>query len=106
MTFWIFQNPTYWQVLTIELILGGAVWSRIGKKIRCKQCSETNDFTCCNEHIKHSKINKIESKPFDDEIHNKIIEIISSNNLMPREINKHIMKELTLFACVFLGVGY
>ena len=41
---------------TIELILGGAVWSRITKKIRYKQFTEKNAFDYCNELLTRSKI--------------------------------------------------
>lgn len=74
---------------TIELILGGAVWSRINKKIRYKQFTEVNATIYCKELLNYSKINKDDIKPLDDSLINKMLEIIPDSNLTPREINKH-----------------
>lgn len=82
---------------TIELILGGAVWSRITKKIRYKQFTEKNAFDYCNELLNHSKIDTDKSAPIDSETINKVIKLIPIGNLTPREINKHF-KSLFDFA--------
>ena len=74
---------------TIELILGGAVWSRITKKIRYKQFTEKNAFDYCNELLTRSKIDSTISKPIDNVTINKVIKLITIGNLTPREINKH-----------------
>lgn len=91
-SFLVFMNFTLAESeeSTIELILGGAVWSRITKKIRYKQFTETNALTYVDELLVHSKIDStIGNKPFNSALVARVIEHIPSGNLTPREINKH-----------------
>lgn len=74
---------------TIELILGGAVWSRITKKIRYKNFMFENALDYSMELLNHSKINSKIDRPFNEEIIKTVIQHISQSSLTPREINKH-----------------
>jgi len=74
---------------TIELILGGAVWSRVTRKIRYKQFSNTNALEYCSQLIQHAKIDKNKKQPIDEETTHLLINHMMISNLTPREINKH-----------------
>lgn len=74
---------------TIELILGGAIWSRITRKIRFQQFTLDNATNYINQLLEHAKITKKIPKPFDDEIIERILNLIPINTLTPREINKY-----------------
>jgi hypothetical protein len=79
------------QESTIELILGGALWSRISKKIRFKDLSEDDALLYCSELIHHYQTskNKPTYHPFNEEILRVIFGIIPQGNLTPRDINKY-----------------
>ncbi len=89
--FLVFMNFTLaeGEESTVELILGGAIWSRVTKKIRFKQFTEENAKTYCVELLNYSKANVKEDKPFTKDNIEKIITYIPAGNLTPREINKH-----------------
>jgi hypothetical protein len=74
---------------TIELILGGAVWSRINKKIRFKPFTLDNGLNYVKELLNAAKIKKDNAKPLPDSIIMKVMSMIPISNLTPREINKH-----------------
>lgn len=74
---------------TIEAMLGGALWSRITKRIRFKPFTVENGKVYLSELLQASKIRKSISKPMPQQIVERIIEIIPLNDLTPREINKH-----------------
>jgi len=73
---------------TIELILGGAVWSRITRKIRFKQFSLQDAEKYCEKLLNEARVNKMDDKPFDSALRNEILTQIHPANLIPREINK------------------
>lgn len=79
------------QESTIELILGGALWSRINRKIRFKDLSAEDALLYCSELIQNCQVskNKPAYYPFNEEILRAIFEIIPQGNLTPREINKY-----------------
>lgn len=95
--FLVFMNFTLAenQETTIELILGAALWSRITKKIRFKEFTEEDALTYCNDLLEHAKIRKSANKPFGINLLTEIINSISTDNLTPREINKHITSLIT-----------
>jgi hypothetical protein len=74
---------------TIELILGGAVWSRITKKIRFKQFNVADAVQYSQDLLSHAKLNKNLAQPFSVPVLNNVLEMIPAGNLTPREINKH-----------------
>lgn len=74
---------------TIELVLGGALWSRVTRKIRFKQFSIDNAKNYCKELLNESKINKNSNVPLSDSIIETVLSYIPESNLTPREINKH-----------------
>jgi hypothetical protein len=74
---------------TIELILGGAVWSRITKKIRYKPFTIEMGVTYSIELLQHAKINPALDAPMGKPIIDSVVSSIPLNNLTPREINKH-----------------
>lgn len=74
---------------TIELILGGAMWSRITKKIRYIQFTKENAISYCTQLIDHAIFEKSKSKPFTSLNISRIVDLIPENNLTPRELNKH-----------------
>lgn len=73
----------------IELILGGAVWSRITKRIRYKQFTIKDATAYCVQLLDYSKIDKRSIAPLNLDIIDSVITSIPLNNLTPREINKH-----------------
>jgi hypothetical protein len=75
---------------TIELILGGAIWSRITSKIRYKQFNIDDALEYCNELLSNAQIIKDISKPFSNSILKSVLGIVPSSLLTPREINKHL----------------
>jgi hypothetical protein len=75
---------------TIELILGGALWSRITKKIRYKQFIIDDALEYCNELLNNAQIDKDIQKPFSESMLRSILGIIPISLLTPREINKHL----------------
>ncbi len=90
-SFLIFMNFTLaeGEESTIELILGGAVWSRVTRKIRYKQFSLENAKDYSVELLNHSKIDKENPLPFGDSIVDSVLSYIPESSLTPREINKH-----------------
>lgn len=74
---------------TIELILGGAVWSRITKKIRYKQFSQEDALNYCKDLLNNAIVSNNKPFPIADNCILGIIIMIPQNNLTPREINKH-----------------
>jgi len=80
---------------TIELILGGAVWSRLTKKIRYKQFLLDNALAYSIELLKHAKIDLNNNSPLCEEIIRLVLQQIPLNNLTPREINKHLRSLLS-----------
>ena len=88
--FCIFMNFTLseGEENTIELVLGGAVWSRITRKIRFKQFSTEDAEKYCNQLLALARINKDSLTPFDTSLQNEILSLIQANELIPREINK------------------
>jgi hypothetical protein len=80
---------------TIELILGGAVWSRITKKIRYKHFLLDNALAYSIELLTHAKMDTNNSNPLSEEIIRLVLQQIPLNNLTPREINKHLSSLLS-----------
>lgn len=74
---------------TIELLLGGALWSRINKKIRFKELNEGDAALYVNDLINSALVNKKNNGPFDDIAIRYLLSFIPSSNLTPREINKY-----------------
>jgi len=65
---------------TIELILGGALWSRITKKIRYKEFANEDALKYCNDLLDAAKIKAAIQKPFKTEILNELITNIPNDN--------------------------
>ena len=88
--FLIFANFTLAEpdVETIPMLLGSALWSRIGKKIRFKEFNKQEAIEYSNELISFYKINvnNVDS-PFSEDLIEKILKIIT-DDLTPRNINK------------------
>lgn len=78
------------QEATIELILGGAVWSRITKKLRFKEFSHEDALKYCRDLLSAAKIKKNSDQPLTEDLLGEIINNIPDDNLTPREINRHI----------------
>jgi len=75
---------------TIELLLGGALWSRVNKKIRFRELKINDALVYCKELINHCQIDKSQKyMPFDEDTLNLIFELIPNKNLTPREINRY-----------------
>lgn len=73
---------------TINLILGGAVWSRITKKIKFTPFSIENALNYSLTLLNDAKINKNKSTPISTNILDKLLRSIPINDLTPRQINK------------------
>ncbi|MGZ3808531.1 MAG: hypothetical protein ACXVCE_10620, partial [Bacteriovorax sp.] len=80
---------------TIELVLGGAVWSRISRKIRFKQFAFEDAERYCATLLENAKIDKALAKPFENSLLIEILRQIHPNNLIPREINKNFNSLIT-----------
>ncbi len=95
--FLLFMNFTLAenQETTIELILGGAVWSRITRKIRFKEFNQEDALKYCNDLLDLAKVRRSANKPFNSNLLVEILNTISTDNLTPREINKHITSLIT-----------
>jgi hypothetical protein len=75
---------------TIGVLLGEALWSRITKKIRFKELDIEDAMLYCKEAIAHKQIKPTRDfDPFTEEILEEIIDIIPSENITPREINRY-----------------
>lgn len=74
---------------TVEIMLGGAVWSRITRKIRFKEFTLENARQYSLELLDFAKINKNSNKPIDATIVDQVLSIIPESELTPREINKY-----------------
>lgn len=79
---------------TIEVILGGAIWSRITKKIRYAEVTEETAMQYVGELLYASKIDKDISAPFTQSILLQLIRMIPVISLTPREINKYLSSVL------------
>ena len=73
---------------TIEVILGGALWSRITKKIRYVEITEAEALLYVNDLLGTAKIDQRSDSPFTQPILSELIRTIPRNSLTPREINK------------------
>lgn len=80
---------------TIELVLGGAVWSRISRKIRFKQFAFEDAEHYCTTLLENAKIEKSQERPFESSLMIEILRQIHPNNLIPREINKNFNSLIT-----------
>lgn len=78
------------QETTIELILGGAIWSRISKKIRYKEFTLDDAQKYCSDLLENARLRKGSSKPLSETLLKEVLNNISPDNLTPREINRHI----------------
>jgi len=74
---------------TIELILGGAVWDRITRKIRFRQFEMHDAEKYCAKLLETAKINKQSNAPFEPSTITEILKLINPSVLIPREINKY-----------------
>ena len=74
---------------TVEVILGGALWSRITKKIRYIEITEDEALLYVKDLLEIAKINQASTAPFTQPIMSELIRMIPKNSLTPREINKH-----------------
>ncbi|QXU41462.1 hypothetical protein [Pedobacter sp. D749] len=90
--FLIFLNFTMAEAeeTTIELILGGALWSRITRKIRYTNFTKENGVSYAKELLNHAKIDQGTVAPIDENVLNLVLDFIANNHLTPREINKHL----------------
>jgi hypothetical protein len=73
---------------TIELILGGALWSRITKRIRFKELTSADAYSYCEDLIKHSQVTENGLQPFTKNSIQKLIDLIPGD-ITPREINRY-----------------
>ncbi len=73
---------------TIETILGGAIWSRITKKIRYTEVTTEDALLYVNDLITSSRLDSAKVAPFDQTISSQIVRMIPTSNLTPREINR------------------
>lgn len=73
---------------TIELILGGALWSRITKKIRFKELTLPDALVYAEDLIKHAQVTSNSLQPFTRSSIQKVIGLIPTN-ITQREINRH-----------------
>jgi len=90
--FAVFMNFTFAEPeeKTIELLLGGALWSRINTKIRFKELSKEDALEYCNQLIYHYQADKKKKNvPFTNEILQMVFEFIPNEKLTPREINRY-----------------
>ncbi|HRQ54023.1 MAG: hypothetical protein IT276_16895 [Ignavibacteriaceae bacterium] len=82
---------------TIEILLGGAIWSRINKKVRFKELSVADALGYVNELLKGFQLELNGTSPFTEEVVQKTIALIAPTDLTPRKINEHF-GELIEFA--------
>ena len=75
---------------TIAVLLGEALWSRITRKIRFRELIEEDALIYCKESLEHNQIVKSDDyNPFSEDILKNIFDLIPSENLTPREINRY-----------------
>jgi hypothetical protein len=89
--FTVFMNFTFAEPNedTIELLLGGAIWSRINSKLRFKELNEDEAIKYIRQLIGYYQIDKSNDfVPFTEEIISQIFGLISKSDLTPRIINK------------------
>jgi Cdc6-like AAA superfamily ATPase len=89
--FTVFMNFTFSepQEDTIELLLGGAIWSRINSKIRFKELNDNDAFEYINQLLKFYQIDKTkECFPFNEDLIKKLLSLIPKSELTPRSINR------------------
>lgn len=74
----------------IEVILGGALWSRINIKIRFKELDVDDALTYCKDLIHKFQISKGNNNyfPFDEQALKQLLSTVNPSELTPREINK------------------
>jgi hypothetical protein len=75
---------------TIESLLGGALWSRINKRIRFREMDISGAKIYCIDLINHFRIDKRNQNiPLDENLVEKVIKLIPGEAYTPREINKY-----------------
>jgi hypothetical protein len=75
---------------TIELLLGGALWSRINKKIRFQHLSKEDAYQYFYDLLNAYRIRKENNiLPFDEDATNVVLDNIPKNAVTPREINRY-----------------
>lgn len=97
--FCIFMNFTLAESeeSTIGVLLGEALWSRITKKVRFKELDIDGALNYTKEAISHYQIDSSkEYFPFNEELMKDILNMIPSENLTPREINRFCSGVLNL----------
>lgn len=73
---------------TIEMLLGGALWSRINKKLRFREMSLEDVLLYCEELIENFQIDKTTRLfPFSEEAIKTVYEIIPNELVTPRDVN-------------------
>lgn len=90
--FTVFMNFTLAepQESTIELLLGGALWSRINRKIRFQELNMDDVLIYCQDLLNSCSIQQREAYyPFTEDILKALIQLIPKGQVTPREINKN-----------------
>ncbi|MCK4667322.1 hypothetical protein KAU33_11260 [Candidatus Dependentiae bacterium] len=98
--FTVFLNFTFSEPQddTIELLLGGAIWSRINAKIRFKELNEEDATIYIKQLLRFYQINKTENfSPFTEDLILQVLGLIPKSDLTPRSINK-LLGDLLDFA--------
>lgn len=74
---------------TIGVLLGEALWSRITKKVRFKELDIEGALSYAKDAITGHQIDKsVNYEPFSEELLLDILQLIPSENLTPREVNR------------------
>lgn len=97
--FSVFMNFTLSEpkVSTIELLLGGAIWSRINKKVRFKELSAEDALEYIQELLKNYQLEKNGEIPFTENVIKDVVGLISPTEITPRKLNEYF-GELVEFA--------
>lgn len=74
---------------TLRFLMGDALWSRINQKIRFEEMTVEEGMLYCGDMIRSAQVeNKKGTEPFTESAIRLILELLPSNKMTPREINK------------------
>jgi hypothetical protein len=79
---------------TLKFLIGDALWLRINQKVRFEELTIEEGVSYCTDMIKSAQLEgKKAMEPFTESGIRLILELLPSNKMTPREINK-AMSEL------------
>lgn len=74
---------------TIELLLGGAIWSRINRKVRFKELSVEDALEYILDLLRNYQLEENGTIPFNENVSQDVIDLISPTDITPRKLNEY-----------------